>query len=110
MMSRVLLCVVACAAALHAQVAERDTFQFRDGASRILNVTLDDENGTMVMTWPDKAGGWDTALLGVDVASRVPVPFVEIAAAGRSDRQYFSPEDNGRRWINLSFLRGAVTA
>lgn len=105
-----LLCAVACAATLHAQIPQGDTFKFRDGASRILNVTLDDDNGTIVMTWPDQTSGWDTALLGVDVASRVPVPFVEIATTDRSERQYFSPEDNGRRWINLSFLHGGVTA
>lgn len=110
MTGRALLVAVAFAATLHAQAPQTDTFKFRDTGSRSMNVTLDDVNGAMVVTWPDAAGDWDTALLGVEVFSRLPAAFVEIVAAGRSDRQYFSQDDTGRRWINLSFLRGAVAA
>jgi LmbE family N-acetylglucosaminyl deacetylase len=109
-LGRALLLAVACAATLHSQVPVSDTFKFRDTASRIMNVRLDDANGAMTMTWPDDTGDWDTALLGVDVFSGLPASFVEIVAAGRSDRQYFSQDDTGRRWLNLSFLRGAVSA
>jgi LmbE family N-acetylglucosaminyl deacetylase len=109
-MTRALLLAVACAATLHAQSPPADTFKFRDAASRVVNVALDDANGALAMTWPGDTADWDTALLGVDVSSGLPTPFVEIAAAGRSDRQYFSQDDAGRRWINLSFLRGAVSA
>jgi len=64
------------------------------------------------MTWPETGDrGWDTALLGVDVnvAPDGTAPFVEMTSADKSDRQYFRPGEMGRRWLNLSFLRG-VTA
>ena len=38
----------------------------------------------------------------------VAAPYVEIAAGGVSDRQYFPPGDAGERWLNLTFLRGAM--
>lgn len=109
MIGRILLVAFACALALHAQSADPDPYAFRDGGSRVINVALDID-GAVTMTWPANAGEWDTALLGVDVDAEAPAPFIEIAAAGRSDRQYFSPEDHGRRWINLSFLRGSLSS
>jgi LmbE family N-acetylglucosaminyl deacetylase len=110
MMLRTAIVTVVWAVTLGAQPPSPDTFMFRDGGSRLVNVTLAREAAGMVMTWPGDAGDWDTALLGVTVASGLPDAFVEIAAAGRSDRQYFSAEDAGPRWLNLSFLRGAVPA
>lgn len=110
MTARALIFVLACAATLHAQVPGADTFRFSDAGSRVIDVSLEQAGGRLVMTWPGTAGEWDTALLGVTVRSGLPTSFVEIAAAGRTDRQYFAPEDTGPRWINLSFLRGVVNA
>ena len=111
MTCRALLFVAISIATLHAQTPVADTFKFRDGGGATFNVTLDDASGTITMRWPEVAGNaWDTALLGVSVHSAVPMPFVEIASAGRLDRQYFSSEDTGPRWLNLSFLRGAMSA
>lgn len=111
MTHRALLFVIACAATLHAQAPDVDTYKFRDGGGRVQSVTLADANGTLGMTWPEAADArWDTALLGVSVTAQAPAPFIEIAAAGVSDRQYFGAADTGQRWLNLSFLRGAITA
>ena len=35
-------------------------------------------------------------------------PYVEIAAGSASERQYFPPGDEGERWLNVTFLRGAM--
>ncbi len=119
----VLLFAVICAAGPYAQTAERptartesadrDTFRFRDGASRVLPVPVTDANGSVGITWPGvTSGSWDTALLGVEVAAHteVPAPYVEVAAGATADRQYFRSGDAGPRWLNLSFLRGALAA
>jgi LmbE family N-acetylglucosaminyl deacetylase len=110
MVFRALILLVVWAATLRSQDPTADTFAFRDGASRVVDVTLDRANGVAVLAWPASAGEWDTALLGVTIQSGLPTSFIEIAAAGRSDRQYFAAQDSGPRWINLSFLRGVVTA
>ena len=111
MTCRALLFVAIAITTLHAQPPVADTFKFRDGSGAAFDVTLDAANGAVTMRWPDVPGNaWDTALLGVSVHAAVPMPFVEIASAGRFDRQYFSAEDTGPRWLNLSFLRGAVSA
>jgi LmbE family N-acetylglucosaminyl deacetylase len=110
MTCRSLLFVAISIATLPAPTPGADTFTFRDGGGATFNVSLDDANGTVTMTWPDVPGrAWDTALLGVSVHAAVPMPFVEIASGVRLDRQYFSAEDTGPRWLNLSFLRGAVS-
>jgi LmbE family N-acetylglucosaminyl deacetylase len=109
-MRRTAIVAVLCAATLAAQPPASDTFMFRDGGSRIVDVTLARHAGGLVMSWPVGAGDWDTALLGVTVTSGLPGSFIEMAASGRSDRQYFSADDTGPRWLNLSFLRGAVSA
>jgi LmbE family N-acetylglucosaminyl deacetylase len=113
MMPRALLLVVACAATLHSQAPAPDTFKFRDDRGQTLSVTLEAANAAIAMTWPATArAGWDTALLGVtvDVAFQGAAPFVEMTAAGRSDRQYFRPGETGPRWLNLSFLRGVAAS
>ncbi len=112
MTRRALLLVILCATTLHSQAPVADTFTFRDGRGQALSVTLEDVNAAIAMTWPETANrGWDTALLGVtvDVGAEATAPFVEIASAGRSDRQYFRPGETGPRWLNLSFLRGLAT-
>lgn len=109
MIARIVLSIAACVAAVHAQ-PDADTFRFIDRGSRVLDVTLAQAQDGTVMSWPDAPGEWDTALLGVRVRSGLPASFIEITAAGRSDRQYLGPEDTGPRWVNLSFLRGAVAA
>ena len=56
------------AATLSFTGAEADTFKFRDGRGQALNVTLDDADATIAMTWPETGRSrWDTALLGVGV-------------------------------------------
>jgi LmbE family N-acetylglucosaminyl deacetylase len=112
MIYRAILLILVGAAALHSQEPEAGSFMFRDGGGRLLNVTLEAANDTIAMTWPatpDRA--WDTALLGVrvDVDFQGIAPFIEITSAGRSDRQYFRPGETGSRWLNLSFLRGAMS-
>ena len=90
---RALLVVIVIAATLHSKAREADTFKFRDGRGQVLSVTLEDENATSAMAWPEAADrGWDTALLGVDVsvAADGTAPFVEVTSAGRSDRHYFA--------------------
>jgi LmbE family N-acetylglucosaminyl deacetylase len=85
-------------------------FTFRDGRSRAIDVTLSDANGAAALTWPESAGEWDTALLRaqVRVDPAAVAPYVEVSAAGVSDRQYFPASDSGQRWLNLAFLRGTL--
>ena len=90
-----------------------DTFAFHNGSGKALSVTLSSANGVVEMTWPDLApSAWDTALLRVRVQTTpgAIAPFVEISANGVADRQYFPSVDSGPRWLNVSFLRGRVTA
>jgi LmbE family N-acetylglucosaminyl deacetylase len=113
MMRRALLLALVTAATLHSQAPDADTFRFRDGAGSLLSVTLADVNDAIAMSWPGTAGpGWDTALLGVTVAVGFEgaAPFIDMASGGTSDRQYFRPGETGPRWLNLSFLRGAISA
>ena len=68
-------------------------------------------DGVPGIVWPELVDArWDTALLGVQVNTdaAIAAPYVEIAAGGASDRQYFPPGDSGERWLNLTFLRGAM--
>jgi LmbE family N-acetylglucosaminyl deacetylase len=108
--------------ALHAQTSERpatqsrsidgDTFRFRDDGGRVLTVPLTATDNVVGMTWPEvPLGSWDTALLRVEVTASAdrPTPYVEVASGAGSDRQYFRSGDAGPRWLNLSFLRGALT-
>jgi LmbE family N-acetylglucosaminyl deacetylase len=87
------------------------TFTFQDGRSRTLDATVADVDGVPGIVWPELVDGrWDTALLGVqvNVDAASATPYVEIAAGGMSDRQYFAPGDSGERWLNVTFLRGAM--
>ncbi len=87
------------------------TFAFRDGRSRVFDLTVTDTDGVPGIVWPELVDArWDTVLLGVQITTdaAVAVPYVEIAAGGVSDRQYFPPGDVGERWLNLTFLRGAI--
>ena len=107
---RALLVIIASAVTLHSQESGVGTFKFRDGAGDPMSVTLEEANGTIDVTWPQTDRAWDTALLrvSVNVSFQGPAPFVEIACAGATDRQYFRPGETGFRWLNLSFLRGAI--
>ncbi len=87
------------------------TFTFRDGRSRVIDLTVTDTDGVPGIVWPELVDArWDTALLRVQITADAAVvaPYVEIAAGGASDRQYFPPGDVGERWLNLTFLRGAM--
>jgi LmbE family N-acetylglucosaminyl deacetylase len=87
------------------------TFSFREDRSRVFDLTVTDVDGVPGIVWPELIDArWDTALLGVQISADAAsaVPYVEIAAGGVSDRQYFPPGDAGGRWLNLTFLRGAM--
>lgn len=87
------------------------TFTFRDGRGRVVDVTVADIDGVPGIVWPELVDArWDTALLGVQITvdASAAAPYVEVAAGPLSDRQYFPPGDAGERWLNLTFLRGAM--
>jgi LmbE family N-acetylglucosaminyl deacetylase len=87
------------------------TFTFREGSSRTFDLAIADVDSVAGIVWPELVGGeWDTALLGVQISvdAAAAAPYVEIAAGGASDRQYFPPGDAGERWLNLTFVRGAM--
>jgi LmbE family N-acetylglucosaminyl deacetylase len=92
-------------------VPQPGTFAFRDGRSRVFDLTIIDTDGVPGIVWPDLIDArWDTALLGVQITTdaAAAAPYIEIAAGGVFDRQYFPPGDVGERWLNLSFLRGPI--
>jgi LmbE family N-acetylglucosaminyl deacetylase len=116
-----LLTAVSASGALHGQssappalaASTEDTFRFRGGSGKAFAVVLNDVGGAIELVWPEiTAASWDTALLGVRVSAgdAVTAPFIEIASGRASGRQYFWPGDAGLRWLNLSFLRGGMTA
>ena len=88
---------------------QNGSFVFKDGRSQTIDVAIEEADGTAGIVWPKPADAdrWDTALLQLPVAvdAAAQNPFVEIAAGGVTDRQYFAPGDSGDRWLNLSFLR-----
>ncbi|HUP39187.1 MAG TPA: PIG-L family deacetylase [Vicinamibacterales bacterium] len=87
------------------------TFTFRDGRSRVIDLTIADIGGISGIVWPEVVDArFDTALLGVQINAdaTAAAPYIEIAAGGTSDRQYFPAGDAGERWLNVTFLRGAV--
>lgn len=87
------------------------SFTFRDGRSRVFDLTVADVDGVPGIVWPELVDArWDTALLGVQINADAAAvaPYVEIAAGAVSDRQYFPPGDAGERWLNLTFLRGVM--
>jgi LmbE family N-acetylglucosaminyl deacetylase len=90
---------------------QRGTLAFREDGSRVFDLTVADLDGVPGIVWPEPIDRrWDTALLGVQITADAAsaAPYVEIAAGGVSDRQYFPPGDAGERWLNLTFLRGAT--
>lgn len=87
------------------------TFKFSDARSRVIELTVDDIDGIPGVIWPELIDArWNTALLGVHIHADpgVDTPYVTVAAGGASDRQYFPSGDAGERWLNLTFLRGAI--
>ncbi len=87
------------------------TFTFRDGRSRVLALTIGEVDGIPGIVWPELVEArWDTVLLGVQIRTGAGAsePYVEIAAGSASERQYFPPGDEGERWLNVTFLRGAM--
>ena len=87
------------------------SFTFREGRSRVIDLTIADVGGTSGIVWPEVVDArFDTALLGVQINAdaTAAAPYIEIAAGGTSDRQYFPAGDAGERWLNLTFLRGAM--
>lgn len=103
---------------LHAQSAEpsanhtANDFSFDEDSSTTLKLTLLAIGEELELLWPEQARPeWDTALLGVFASASVDAatPYIEISSGTLSARQYFRPGDNGKRWLNLSFLRDALT-
>ena len=93
--------------------ADDDTYAFRDGRSQAVSIVLDESDAARTFSWPDLSeAAWDSAILRVAVRARdeSPSPHVEIAANGVSERQFFRTGDAGLRWLNLTPLRGHVTA
>ena len=87
------------------------TFTFRDGGGRVIDITVADSDGVQGIVWPELVDArWDTALLAVQISAdaSATAPYVEIAAGSTADRQYFAPGDAGERWLNVTFLRGAI--
>lgn len=98
---------------LHAQqgAPASGTFTFQDSRSRVLTLTVGEVDGIPGVVWPELVDArWDTALLGVHIRTDAAVasPYVEIAAGNTTDRQYFPPGDAGERWLNVTFVRGAM--
>ena len=98
---------------LHAQqgASAPGTFTFLDGRSRVLTLTVGEVDGVPGVVWPELGDArWDTALLGVQIRTdaAVALPYVEIAAGNTTDRQYFPPGEAGERWLNVTFVRGAM--
>lgn len=99
------------AAQVQAAPDQPGTFTFRDGRSRTFDVTVADTDGVPGIVWPELVDArWDTALLGVRINAdaAVAAPYVEVAGGPVSERQYFPPGDSGERWLNVTFLRGAM--
>ncbi len=87
------------------------TFTFRDGRSRTIDLTVADVDGVPGIVWPELVDArWHTVLLAVQINADAAAtdPYVEIAAGGASDRQYFPSGDAGERFLNLTFVRGAM--
>ena len=87
------------------------SFTFREGRGRVLPLTIGEVDGVPGIVWPELVDArWDTVLLGVQVRTDAGAaePYVEIAAGNAVDRQYFPPGELGERWLNLTFLRGAM--
>ena len=121
-MMRQILAIAVCVVFTHAthatfaahqapNVRAPGTFTFQENRSRLIALTVADVDGVPGIVWPELVDArWDTALLGVqvNVDAASTAPYVEIAAGSAIDRQYFAPGDAGERWLNLTFLRGAV--
>ena len=101
------LAIVVSAVCLFAETAAAQEFRFRDDGNRSIPVSIGEG---LTLSWPETPGSWDTALLSVqvNVDPSATVPYVEIIAGGKSDRQYFVAGSSGERWLNLSFLRDTL--
>jgi LmbE family N-acetylglucosaminyl deacetylase len=122
------LCVVPVRSQQASQVPPSADFTFRAERSSWVPVALTGTGPGYEIIWPDTtAHTWDTALLGVGIATTPvpatapgappavaptsaapPIPFIEITSATYSDRQYFRAGESGQRWLNLSHLHGRV--
>ena len=93
--------------------ADDDTYAFRDGGSQSVAIVLEASDAALAFSWPVLSdAGWDSAILRVAVRAQIESlsPHVEIAASGVSERQFLRAGDVGLRWLNLTPLRGRVTA
>jgi LmbE family N-acetylglucosaminyl deacetylase len=89
-------------------------YVFKDGRSRAMDVELTEVEGALRGAWPAAEPDWDTALLGLEVATAEPHPaegaWLEVAVGGAGGRQYFEPGERGLRWLNLTPYRERLAA
>ncbi len=93
------------------ETVAQGSYQFASGYSSELQLPLLQVDGALQLRWPESAPArWDTALLGVQIASAGAEPWVEISAGTASVLQYLDPQALGLRWLNLSALHDQLRA
>ena len=87
-------------------------FSFRTDGSRWVQVAITGTGSQAEVVWPEAPlREWDTALLSIGIAAGVTgTPYIEMVSGNTSQRQYFRAEESGPRWLNLSYLKGAIAA
>ena len=94
-------------------------YEFEPGSGIEYSVSLERDESGLHFTWPASAlPRWDTALLEVTSLDAGDEPRVQFgigagameAPAAPERLQYLDPSARGSRWLNLSSLRGSVSA
>ena len=87
-----------------------DTYRFVAGVSEVLPLELSPTAKGIGWTWSEPATkGWDTALLGLRVATGEGEPWVEFSAGPARVRQYLDPGASGLRWLTLNGLKAQLS-
>ena len=87
------------------ETGAQGSYQFASGYSSELQLPLLQVDGALQLRWPESAPArWDTALLGVQIASAGAEPWVEISAGTASVLQYL---DFSNHFYN-NFFRGVI--
>ncbi len=92
------------APAVYGAEIPNDRYQFADNFSTQQQITLTRTPEGIRFNWPH-TGNWDTAILGVKSWGAENEPWVEISAGSSHIQQYFDPNAQGLRWLNLSSLK-----
>lgn len=83
------------------------SYEFEPDSGVEYVVALTRDGGGLRFTWPASAmPRWDTALLEVTSLDAGDEPRVDF----KGSQQYLDPKASGVRWLNLSSLRGGVSA